>query len=268
MQLPTSCGAGRCIKSGTVSASTNPAATYSLCPNQAIVESHGFLNAMVACNFMVVIVAAAKTYPFLYPLALVFAPWKVIRSLPRVLNEAKVQVRRRIKMRHDLKHSDYFEQLLPASKPSPTDDKQISHMLTVAGQLLIGGYYPTSAALYMGFYFLLKNPIALEQVRHEVREKFQRYEDIEAEPLKTLPFLSACLQETLRLSAVATHHSLPRISPGATVDQEHIPKGVSIPLAIPGPPPPSLTRTKLIPRFLGRLPHFAFCIQPQHPFLP
>ncbi|KAG8161725.1 hypothetical protein KVR01_008712 [Diaporthe batatas] len=189
-------------------------------------KSHGFLEAMEAGNFLVVILAAAKTYPFLYPLALMFAPWKVMRSLPRMISEAKVQVVHRIKRRYDLKHSDYFEQLLPADRPSPTNDKQISHMLTVAGQLILGGYDPTSVAIYMGFYFLLRNPTALKQVRQEVRENFQQYEDIEAEALRALPFLNACLQETLRLSAAATHHSLPRISPGAMVNKEYISKGV------------------------------------------
>ncbi|POS75426.1 cytochrome P450, partial [Diaporthe helianthi] len=194
--------------------------------NQPSVKSHGFLKAMEAGNLLVVILAAAKTYPFLYPLALMFAPWKVMRSLPRMISEAKVQVVHRIKMRHDLKHSDYFEQLLPADRPSPTNDKQISHMLTVAGQLILGGYDPTSVAIYMGFYFLLRNPTSLQQVRQEVRESFQQYGDIEVEALRTLPYLNACLQETLRLSAAATHHSLPRISPGAMVNNEYIPKGV------------------------------------------
>lgn len=226
------------VRDSTLRFPSSLGAILPLCPNQVIVKTHGFLEAMEAGNLLVVILAAAKTYPFLYPLALVFAPWKVMRSLPRMISEAKVQVVHRIKRRHDLKHSDYFEKLLPDSRPSPNDDKQISHMLTVAGQLILGGYDPTSVAIYMGFYFLLRTPIALEQVREEVRESFQSYEDIEAETLRTLPFLNACLQETLRLSAAATHHSLPRISPGAMVNQEYIPKGVSIASAITRTPPP------------------------------
>jgi hypothetical protein len=106
-------------------------------------------------------------------------------------------------------------------------------MLTVGGQLILGGYDPTSVAIYMCFYFLLRNPAALGQVRQEVRENFRMYADIEAETLRTLPFLNVCLQETLRLSAAATHHSLPRISPGAMVNQQYIPKGVSIPSVAP-----------------------------------
>lgn len=182
---------------------------------------------MEAGNFLVVISAATKTYPVLFPLALAFAPWKVMYSLRRMISEARVQIANRIKRRYDLKHSDYFEQLLPPEKPSPTAAKQMRHMLTVAGQLVLGGYDPTSVAIYMAFFLLLQNPQALERLREEVRVSFASYEDIESEKLRTLPWLNACMHETLRLSASATHHSLPRISPGAMVNGEYIPQGVS-----------------------------------------
>ena len=181
---------------------------------------------MEAANVLVLILAVAKTYPILSPLALLFAPWKVMRSLPSMINELRVRVIERIEMRDNLKHSDYFEQLLPANKPAPRTTKQIRHMLTVAGQLILGGYDPTSVAIYMMFYFILQSPEALEELKIEIRTSFSSYEEIDAERLRTLPWLNACLQETLRLSSAATHHSLPRISPGAMVDGKYIPEGV------------------------------------------
>lgn len=191
------------------------------------VKNHPFLDSMEAVNFFVVILAATKTYPMLSPVVLLIVPWRVVRSLPRLIGELRKQIVSRIERRHDLERSDYFEQLLPADASVNKGDRRIRHMLTVTGQLIVGGYDPTSFAIYMMFYFLLQNPEALEQVKQEIRESFSSYGDIESEKLRTLPWLNACLSETLRLSASATHHSLPRLSPGGTVDGHYIPKGVS-----------------------------------------
>lgn len=71
--------------------------------------------------------------------------------------------------------------------------------------------------------FILQNPPALEQLKHEIRRSFGTYEEIGLERLRSLPWLNACLLETLRLSAAARHHALPRFSP-ATVNGEYIPE--------------------------------------------
>ena len=74
--------------------------------------------------------------------------------------------------------------------------------------------------------------MALEQVKQEIHESFSSYEEIESEKLRTLPWLNAGLAETLRLSASATHHSLPRLSPGGAVNGHYIPKGVRLRYAL------------------------------------
>ncbi|KAF3763040.1 cytochrome P450 [Cryphonectria parasitica EP155] len=175
-----------------------------------------------------VIIAAAKTYPLVTPLALLLVPWSVMRSLPRIISELRLRVRERIEMRNKLRHSDYFEQLLPVDKPAPTSKKQVGYMLTVAGQLILGGYDPTSVAIYALFFFILQHSEALEKLKSEIRGAFSSCEEIDSETLRSLPWLNACLSETLRLSSAAVHHALPRISPGAEVNGEYIPKGVVV----------------------------------------
>lgn len=182
---------------------------------------------MDAANTLIVTLAAVKTYPILFPLALVMTPWKVFRSLPRMISELRVRVAERIEMRDNLKHSDYFEQLLPAGQAGPKTAKEIGHVLTIAGQLIVGGYDPTSVAMYMMLHFLLQHPDAVKDLTKELRENFSSYDEIDAEKLRTMPWLNACLQETMRLGSPATHHSLPRTSPGALVNGEYIAKGVS-----------------------------------------
>lgn len=181
---------------------------------------------MEAGNFLMVVIVTVKTYPVLAPFALMLVPWKVIRSIPRMINEMRIQTKERIQMPAEKRHSDYFEILLPDDKPADMSDKRVRHMLTVAGQLILGGYDPTSVAIYMAFFFLLQHPESLEELKKEIRRAFLTYEDIDPEVLRTLPWLNACMQETLRLSASATHHSLPRISPGGVVNGDFIPKGV------------------------------------------
>ncbi|KUI57994.1 Averantin hydroxylase [Cytospora mali] len=123
-------------------------------------KNHRFLDAMEAANTLVVILATAKTYPILTPLAWLFVSWNVMRSLPRMISELRVHIIERVEARDNLKHSDYFEQLLPSNKPAPKSTKQMRHMLTVAGQLILGGYDPTSVTIYMMFFLILQNPEA------------------------------------------------------------------------------------------------------------
>ncbi|KAM7196183.1 Isotrichodermin C-15 hydroxylase [Rhypophila sp. PSN 637] len=200
------------------------------CNKEVVNLTEPFLEAMEAANIIAIISATSKTYPIVYPLALFSVPWKVLTSLRSMIHELRVRAVERMDMMQDdkkLKHPDYFEQLLPADQPAPAKTKKaIGHMLTVAGQMILGAYDPTSVAIWMLFFLLLGHPEAIEALKREIRGSVQSYDDIEPEKLRTLPWLNACIQETLRLGSTATHHSLPRISPGGLVNGEYIPKGL------------------------------------------
>ncbi|RWA06310.1 hypothetical protein EKO27_g8805 [Xylaria grammica] len=189
-------------------------------------KNHAFLEGMDAASMLAIILSTTKISPILTPAVMLLTPWRLMRSLPQMLKSLRARVVERIEKRNNLKHSDFFEQLLPPAKESPRTSKQIRHMLTVIGQLIIGGYDTTSVTTYMLFYFGLRNPEVLEGLKREIRGSFSRYEDINADSLRNLPWLNACMQETLRVVTVATHHSLPRISPGAMVDATYVPKDV------------------------------------------
>ncbi|KAI3325968.1 cytochrome P450 [Xylariaceae sp. AK1471] len=190
-------------------------------------KSHAFLEGMDAAGMLVIILATTKIYPILTPAVMLLTPWRLMRSLPQMAKALRAMVLQRIETRDNLKHSDFFEQLLPPGKAAPKTTKQFRHMVTVIGQLIIGGYDTTSVTSYMFLHFCLRNPEVMEELKREVRETFSSYDDITVENLWSLPWLNACLQETLRVVTVATHHSLPRISPGATVDGLYVPKGVT-----------------------------------------
>lgn len=74
---------------------------------------------------------------------------------------------------------------------------------------------------------LLESPETHQLLTKEIRETFSEYEDIIQGPrLTSLPYLHACIEETLRMLP-SNNTGLTRISPGAMVDGQYIPKGVS-----------------------------------------
>jgi cytochrome P450 len=182
---------------------------------------------MLAANFLTSVIGITKMYPIISPFVAFFVPWDVVRSLPTLIRDLRKGVKIRMEQRANPKHPDYFEHLLPADKPAPTSQQQIRHIRTLAGQFILGGFDPTSTLLYMTIFFLLQNPKALEILVTEIRSSFRSYDEIQPDACAKLHYLNACMQETLRLNATATHHSLPRISPGGIVNGSFIPKGVS-----------------------------------------
>ncbi|TGO65891.1 hypothetical protein BOTNAR_0073g00160 [Botryotinia narcissicola] len=111
----------------------------------------------------------------------------------------------------------YFYQLIPRDTPAPSNQKQINHLEQIAGQLLVAGWEPISNQIYSSIFFLLKEPNAYKSLLHEIRRTFKNYNEITPDAIANMKYLHACLQET---------DGLPRMSPGAIVDGNYIPRGV------------------------------------------
>ena len=103
-------------------------------------------------------------------------------------------------------------------------------MIQNADLLLIAGS-ETTATLLSGCIFLLTtNPDKLNKVVAEVREAFKSEEEITILSIQNLPYMLACLNESLRrYPPVAV--GLPRVTPkgGSYVDGKFVPEGVSEP---------------------------------------
>ena len=76
-------------------------------------------------------------------------------------------------------------------------------------------------------YFLLQNPEKLGKLRDEIRRSFSKVSQIDDASLHKMPYLAAVIEETLRIFPPFAA-GLPRISPGAVVDGNYIPKGVCL----------------------------------------
>ncbi|KAI1308247.1 cytochrome P450 [Xylaria venustula] len=163
-------------------------------------KSHVFLEGMEEAGMLAIVLSTAKIDP------------RTMTLVSKMINSLRAKVIERIERRDNIMHPDFCEQLLSVRK-----------------YLIIGGYDTTSVVTYVFFFFGLRNPEVLVELKQEIRQTFHRYEDSNAEDLRSLPWLNACMKETLRVVTVATHHSLLRISSGAMVDGIiYVPKGVRV----------------------------------------
>jgi len=86
----------------------------------------------------------------------------------------------------------------------------------------------TTATLLSGLtHYLSETPQAWNRLKTEVRGSFKSEDEITMRSTSALPYLFACLEESLRMYPPAAV-TPPRLSPGATVNGEYIPKEVSL----------------------------------------
>lgn len=184
------------------------------------------LSATLKLNLFLTISQIKRKFRLLNPLIYLTIPPSVWFLMPRLIGMNHQDVKARIERRGETEHLDYFEQLVPADKPSPKDKKYIYHLENVAGQLLLAGWQPLANQFYSLIFFILKEPDTYAALVKEVRDAFTDYGAINNESTGGLKYLQACAYESFRLHQ-DTVDGLPRMSPGAVVDGSYIPKGVS-----------------------------------------
>ncbi|TID25135.1 fatty acid hydroxylase [Venturia nashicola] len=86
----------------------------------------------------------------------------------------------------------------PKTKEGLTDASILNNMIT----FLVAGHETTSGLLSFLFYYLIKNPASYQTAQSEV-DKIIGRGPITVEHMSQLPYISACLRETLRLTPTA-----------------------------------------------------------------
>lgn len=66
----------------------------------------------------------------------------------------------------------------------------------------------------------------MDRLVHEIRSNFNNVDEVTAEATSKLPYLHAAIMEGLRIYPPIALGA-PRVSPGALVNNEYIPRGVS-----------------------------------------
>lgn len=191
-----------------------------------IVKDSILLSATLKLNLFLTMSQITRKFRLLSPLMYLTIPPSVWFVMPRLIGMNHQDVKARIERRGKTEHLDYFEQLVPADKPSPEDKKHIYHLENVAGQLLLASWQPLANQFYSLIFFILEESDAYAALVKEVRDAFTDYDAINNESTAGLKYLQACAYESFRLHQ-ETVDGLPRVSPGAVVDGSYIPKGVS-----------------------------------------
>jgi hypothetical protein len=104
-------------------------------------------------------------------------------------------------------------------------------MVANAFIIMLGGSETSSTALAGATYYLTRYPEKLAKLKDEVLSAFKTEEDINVHNIQNLPYLTAVMDETLRMSPPLPHAS-PRImhKGGDVICGNFIPENVSIPL--------------------------------------
>ena len=112
-------------------------------------------------------------------------------------------------------HRTIFAELL-SSPILPPSEKTVDRLVNEGFVVMAAGTGTTAWALTVGLYFLLVNPSILSRLRSELEPYSSAPTPATASVLSTLPYLSAVIKESLRLS-YGKPGQLPRISPDKAI---------------------------------------------------
>ncbi|GME32624.1 uncharacterized protein LAJ45_07093 [Neofusicoccum parvum] len=164
---------------------------------------------------------AARVAPILKPLIAVFSR-DMREKRSRFLDYTRKAILKR--MRIETTRKDLMDNVLKAEELKQFDEDDL---LSKAQILLIAGSETTATFAAGVTYWLFKSPGACAKVQKEVRERYSSVKDITSSTVGSLPYLNAVVEEGLCIFPPVPLH-LDRISPGATVDGEFIPRGTRV----------------------------------------
>ncbi|KAI0147679.1 cytochrome P450 [Xylariaceae sp. FL1272] len=185
----------------------------------------GYLTILQNFNKAITVIQMSWRFPLLSPLKYIFIIFKVAGSHAHVRDHSRKILEQRIRRKDNVEHVDFLEHIIPENREPPQDRREMRHLEQVAGQLLVAGYEPPAMWLYFTIYYLLRHSQCLETLKNEIRGSFKGYRDINPTTAADLPFLTACLKESLRLTP-GLLTGMPVTSPGALVDGHFVPRGV------------------------------------------
>ncbi|OHW95097.1 cytochrome p450 monooxygenase [Colletotrichum incanum] len=146
---------------------------------------------------------------------------RMMRS--KYLANARQAASQRIRRGANVERFDFFSHLLREKAPEANIDFFVSQGST----LVAAGTETTSTFMSALTYHLLQQPHCLKQLQEELRSTFRQHSEIDGESTKSLKYLNAVIEEGMRIFNPAAF-GLPRVSPGANVTGEWIPKGTVI----------------------------------------
>lgn len=163
-----------------------------------------------------------EQYPLLRPLVNFMATKDDMEKRRQYYAMARAKTEKRIALGADTRR-DFMTYILRNNKDGTgmTHDEILANARTLIG----AGSHTTASALAGLTFYLTKSPEAYNRLAEEIRSTFSSEDDINMKSTTALPFLHACLEEALRIYPPLAE-TPPRVSPGAFVNGQYIPKGV------------------------------------------
>ena len=118
--------------------------------------------------------------------------------------------------------------------------------------LIFAGSETTAATISAATWFLLKNPDMTQRLQREVRDAFQKFEQIDVASASKLPYLHAVIQEALRMHPPASTSNPRYVDRPIRVAGYDIPPGVGLSLVPLAETPTAVTFLIQILIFIGR----------------
>lgn len=149
----------------------------------------------------------------------------------RLQREKEPQDREHVVDGDGIVQRDIFHYLLRGTDPETGTVFSRTELASESELLLIAGGDTTAAVVSALFFYLLHNPRTLTRLVTEIRSCFLTLEEIRPTTLKTasLPYLRACLDETMRVSAPVGGPLTRKILPGgAVIDGEFYPEDTEV----------------------------------------
>ncbi|KAG5984542.1 hypothetical protein E4U55_004325 [Claviceps digitariae] len=158
--------------------------------------------------------------------------WRLKRSYDNLaqFSRESITIRKELLARGGVKPVDLLQALLDSVEPDSKIQMTTGEVQTESISMLVGGSESTSSIISWVIHFLMLYPKELIRVVNEVRSEFPLDHVItHAESRARLPYLEACIYETLRCIPTAST-SFPRISHhrGITIKGYYIPPSTEI----------------------------------------
>ena len=193
-------------------------------------KSHFWIDTIHDGAILVTLFEIGRRLPLAWPSILLTLPRGVKRKFDLFLEYSRKQVRSRIERQDEITHRDFFSAILSDRAEGKRSNEE--WLVAQANVLVIAGSDTTATALTTIIFFLSQHLQVLHILRKEIRTRFESEAEISLGTLENLPFLTAVIEEGLRIFP-PTAFGLPRISPGALVDGKYVPKGVSLCIPLP-----------------------------------
>ena len=178
------------------------------------------------------IARAAKFYPPLEKILMAITPKAAKAGLIQIWRTVETKISQRLQ--NGSLHTDMISHMVPTQRSSSLRSHQMSFPEVEVNAMLIvvAGSESVTTALTGIINYLLRNPLQLQALTHEIRSTFQNEKDMNGTSLSRLPYLDGVLHEGLRLCPTIPD-GMRRLVPkgGATVAGQYLPEGtvVSIP---------------------------------------